>query len=201
MSHTTETISPNYDFITNPALVKKSPLAFPGGGSLVGRIALVLGGIIIVLIIFMVAKSLLVKPSSTTYFVAVAQDQQALIHVSSAVATQQGIHTSTLNSAVTVNTTVASAQNTLKLYLKNNSTKLSPTVLNLKVSTTTDTLLTSAASAGTYDQTYATTMQTLLNTYKSDLQRAYGQAKGPKGKALLNADYDGATLLLKQLGA
>jgi hypothetical protein len=72
--------------------------------------------------------------------------------------------------------------------------------LNGRVSKTTDAQLANAVSAGTYDSTYKSVMQSLLQTYSKDIQIALNHSPGPKGTALMKADLNDSKLLLVQLG-
>lgn len=192
-------VEPDYGFIVNPAQAPMKKLSLFGGGSLLTKVALIGGALVLIMIVGVTVKSLTSKPSGTAYFVAIAQDQQAIIHVSGATATQQNISTKTLNSAVTVNSSIKSAQSNLLAYIALSKSKPSPAQLNAKVSKTTDTQLTNAVGAGTYDSTYASVMNTLLETYSKDLKIAFSHTTGPKGKALLTSEYNDAQLLIKQL--
>lgn len=165
---------------------------------MITKIALIGGALLLILIIGVTIKSVTTKPSGTSYFLAVAQDQQAILHVAGATAIQQNIATTTLNSAVTVNASMTSALSNLSAYLKSSGIKVSTAQLNAKISATTDTQLTNAVSAGTYESTYATVMDSLLQTYSKDLKIAYSHASGPKGRELLSAQYNDAQLLIAQ---
>ena len=95
---------------------------------------------------------------------------------------------------------VSSAKQQLLAYVQANHFKaITALKLNLKVSKLTDTQLATAATAGTYDQTYQSVMQMILPAYQQALKQAYDATSGPKGRAMLSADSAGAALLLKQL--
>jgi hypothetical protein len=193
-----------YDFITNAGEpVKKRSL--PGGNSLPIRILTILGGLLVLIIIVAVLKSVLGGSSNLPSFVAVAQDQQELIHLT-APATGTGapasLSVTNQNFAATAGLSLTSSQAGLLGYLKSIGTKsISPKVLNLKVSSTIDTELTAAATADTYDQTFQQVMQNSLKQYRADLAQAYQKTSGVRGHALLKSDYNQAGLLLTQLGA
>jgi hypothetical protein len=193
------TVTPDYNFIVNPTVAKKTGPKLPSTGSMIGRTAIVLILILVVLMAFVVIKSLVSKPSSATGLVSIAQDQQAIVHVATAAATQTGISTTTLNSAVTAQASVASDQAALLDYLGKHSVKVKTAELSARVSAATDTQLTNAVSAGIYDSTYKSVMQNLLNVYSADLSKAYTQTTGTIAKGLLKNDYNSAQLLIKQL--
>ncbi len=189
---------PNYDFIINPNK-PSSGMSFNGFKSLPARIVLIAGGLLVLLVLFVVIKGLLGGSSNASAMTTVVQEQQALIHITTIATTQPGTNTTTQNSVATVLSSVSSAQSQLLAYLRSNNQSVSKSVLNQRVSTTTDAQLTTAASAGTYDSTYKTIVLAILNNYINALKTAYNQTKGPKGQALLNDDYNSAQLLLRQL--
>jgi len=190
---------PDYSFLTDPSRPsRKIPFSF---GSSSWRMKLLFVGIalVVLMIIYVVIKNVTATPSTSVYYVSVAQDQQELSHLSMAAAQQQGVNTATLNSAVTVQATMNSSLSSMLSYMKANGIKSSTAVLAAKQNPNVDSLLTSAASAGTYDQTYKTVMRQALTTYGQDLNVAYVHALGPKGRALLRSDYASQQLLLTQL--
>lgn len=175
----------------------------PGGNSMLTRIALIGGGLVILLIIFTVLKGLLTSGPDLTPVVAVVQQQQELIHlVTTAQQSQQGnLSVTNKNFAATLQLTLGTSQGKTIQYLATNHKKLKAKQLNLKVSALTDKRLAGAAAAGNYDQTFTEIMQAQLNTYGSDLALAYKQGYGPKGKALLKDDYRQLQLFKTQLNA
>jgi len=190
---------PDYGFITNPSTPPAKKLVGPPK-SLLMKIVVAALGILIVLVIFGVIKSVLGGGGSdVASLTSVAQQQQSLIQISSGVKEQQGISTATLNSAITIKSTVTSAQQQLLAYIGASGGKVDPKQLELKVDSATDTQLKTAAAAGNYEQTYLSVMQSQLTDYKQYLKDAYGQISGAKGKALLNAQFDEAELLSQQL--
>jgi hypothetical protein len=104
-----------------------------------------------------------------------------------------------LNFATTTQVTVTSAQAQLTAYLTSNKQKVDPKLLTLKVSTTVDSQLTTAATAGTYTSAFQQVMTSQLGTYMTDLRSAYAKTSGKKGRAQLSSDYAQASLLIKQL--
>jgi len=189
-----------YDFIT--ANEKPTPqFSLPGGSSLLSRALIFGGGLVGLIILAIIFKSLLGGGSKPTALVSVAQDQQELIHLATAAGLQQGITTTDQNFAATTQLAISSAQSTLITYLATNGQKVAPKVLSLKVSAALDTQLQNAAAATTYDQTFQQIMKNQLTVYSSDMQQAFQQTKGPKGRALLNSNFNQAKLLLLQLNA
>lgn len=191
-------VEPDYGFIVNPAQAPKKKLALFGGGSLLPKVLLIGAALLLIMIVGLTIKSVTNKPSSASYFIVVAQDQQAIIHVAAATVAQQNVSTTTLNSAVTINATMTSALNNLSGYMKQSGITITPAQLNAKVSKVTDAQLSDAASAGTYESTYATIMNSMLQTYSKDLTTAYNHTTGPKGRTLLSTQYKDAQLLIAQ---
>jgi hypothetical protein len=193
----------SYAFIDNPVKApKQSPLAaLPGSSSIIVRIGLIAGGLIVLVIIFAVLRGLLSNTPDLTSFVTVAQEQQELIHLVTNAGQQDGLTASNQNLAATMQASLTSSQGATITYLTTNHKKVSEKQLGLKVSAATDTQLTDAAAAGTYNQTFHDVMQTKLNAYGSTLSTAYKQNPGPKGQALLKDNYQQAQLFQTQLGA
>jgi flagellar basal body-associated protein FliL len=182
----------------------KARRSLPGGKSLLGRLIIAFGGLLVLIILFSVVKGLLTpKVFSLPSFVSVAQDQQEMIHLATTASQQQanGLSTANKNFAVTAQLSLTSAQSQLLTYVQNNHKKISSKSLNLKVSASTDSQLTASAAGGNYDQTFQQIMQTQLTNYEQALKQAYAQTKGPKGRQLLSNEYNGAQLLLKQLNS
>ncbi|MGH7240393.1 MAG: hypothetical protein ACREHG_10095 [Candidatus Saccharimonadales bacterium] len=193
--------TPDYSFITNP--VKPAPsggFSIPGASPAVGRVIVVLLGLILLLVIYAIIKSALSGPSPVPAFTAVVQDQQEILHLSSNAANQQGLSTNNQLFTATASLSVQSAQIQLLNFMSSAGHKVSSKQLAQKLSPAIDNTLTSAQTAGTYDQAFTSTMQAQLNTYKSDISHAYALTS-PYGKTLLNSDYKQADLLLTQLSS
>lgn len=189
----------NYDFIMNPQKPSRGGFNF-NGSSLGMRLAVAGGGFVVLLIVISVAMNLLKgSDNSKPALLAVAQQQQALIHLTTGLLDQQGISQSNSNVGVTVNLTVGSEQKALFTYLTNNKYKISLQQVNLGVKLPLDAQLQNAQSAGTYNTTFQTIIGQQLDTYSTLLKRAYPTVKGPKGRAMLKQDFDEVTLLKQQL--
>jgi hypothetical protein len=192
----------DYSFITNPAPPPKPGLSLPGNSSVV-RLIIALAGLLVLIIIFAVIKSALSGSSNQPALLSVAQDQQEIIHLTTNVTQnsqgQLNVSTASQNFAATARLASTTAQQQLLAYMKTNHMKTSAKQLNLKQSAATDSQLSAAATSGTYDSTFKQIMQNELGVYKQDLSHAYDLTKGPKGRQLLNNDYNYAQLLLTQL--
>ncbi|HVV66445.1 MAG TPA: hypothetical protein VHB72_00010 [Candidatus Saccharimonadales bacterium] len=200
-------VQPNeYAFIMEPAKPPRQKLnLIPAGSSLPIRIAVVGGGIIILIILFTVIKGLVTTPPfDTTAMIGLAQDQQEMIHITSQALQQSkqqqaALSQNTMNFAVTAQASLSSDQNQTLTYLKNNGKKVKSGTLNQKVSATTDSQLSTAASNSTFESTYVQLMETELKNYQTALKTTFVDTKGAKGRQLLNQEYTSSQLLLNQL--
>ena len=198
---------PNYNFIMEPPKPERRSLLPTNSGPAI-RIALILGGVLVVFVIFAVIKSLLFSSGGNKQaLITVAQDQQAIIHiVTNATTGTQGQQPAVLSAsnqsfAITTQLKINSAQTQLLTYLKANHVKASTKVLGLKVDAATDQQLSAAAANSTYDSTFQQVMQAKLNDYQSALDAAYKQTSGPNGRKLIKQEFQGAQLLLTQLNS
>jgi len=191
----------SYAFITSPPKPPRQPLLsrLPGGGSLIGRIGVAAGAIVVVIIVIVILRGIFGGTSANaTALISVAQDQQELIHLVTT-ANQQSLLSTNQNFSATLQLSVASSQGKLIAYLTAGNQKIKAQQLNLKVSADTDNQLAAAATAGTYNQTFQQIMQGQLNTYATDLQKAYKLDKGKNGRAILLDSYQQVQLLAVQL--
>lgn len=192
----------NYDFILNNNTSKSSPLQ---NLTLVKKIifGLILG---MILILFFGVINNIVNNNSAFNNVAminIAADQTEILHLLN----------NTVNSPVPGQTLSASNQDfvgtgilsmtdqqtSFMTFLANYGVKPSPVQLNAKISTSLDNQLTAAGAASTYDQTFTQIMENQLSSYMADLSYAYKTTSIPQGRTLLQKDYIGAKLLLRQL--
>lgn len=191
---------PNYDFITNP-VQPTGKKRWGGQQSTLFKIIVFGVGLLVLLIVFGIIRSALSGGnSSTTALNAVAQQQTAVAHIAGIAKDQQGIDTTTLNSANTAAVSVASSQAQLIAFSSSHGVKIDTKKLGLKIDVNVDNQLKTAVAAGTYDQTYSTVMQAQLKEYKQTLQQAYNQLSNPEGRNLLDDQFKQADLLLVQLG-
>ncbi|MDL2341539.1 MAG: hypothetical protein QFB87_00465 [Patescibacteria group bacterium] len=190
----------NYDFIVNPAAPpKRNPLA---GGSTISRLVMAVVGLFVLLLLFVVARNLLTTDTSNLpALVRVANEQQELIHVTTeATSGQQPLSSANRNTAVTTNASLTTARSELLSYLATQHKKVDKKQLVYTNAKAVDAQLTAAASASTYDATLHQILKTQLDSYQLSLKQAYAKTTGPKGRELLNKQYDEAGLLLRQLG-
>ncbi len=187
---------PEYEFIMNPTQPGRPK--FSGSGSTVKRVAIAGGGLVILLIAFAIVSSLFKGSGfNVVPFTAVAQDQTELARVA-VIGTTKVTSQAMSNFAYNTKYSMATSTYQLVTYLDTNKKKLDAKEILLKHSTLTDTELTSALANGNFDEEFASIMQKDLATYSNDLKAAYATNPGPKGQALLSAQYKGAQLLIIQ---
>lgn len=188
-----------YAFIMDPgSAAPKKPL-LPSNGSPLLKV--VLGGVTLILlfVIFSVVRGLISGPSPFPTYASIAQEQEALIHLSSNALEQEGLTTANRQFAATAKVSLISSQKAMVSYLGKNKFKLDDKQLGFKISQKTDKRLETAAAATTYNSTFDEIMKTELTEYKSQLQQTYNKYELKNGRALLSKDYKQADLLLKQL--
>jgi hypothetical protein len=193
-----------YDFIVGHNQAAKQPLSLPklpGTNSLLTKLLMALGAFILLIIVVSVGKSLFSGPTNVPALTTVAQDQIELMHIATNAAQEPDISSDNTTFIATLQLSVTSSNSQLINYMSVNGHKVGQKELNLKISNTTDQDLTTAETAGTYNQTFDQIATTQINTYLSDLNSAYNLTKGPKGRALLTSDFNQAKLLLTQINA
>lgn len=192
-----------YNFITDSAPPPRRSLSdiLPGGNSMGMRIGLVAACFFILLIVVLIFKSILGASgnAATQALMGVIQDQQELIHLSSSAFKEPTLTAGNKNLTSTVQVTVGSSQSQIIGYLARNGKKVQVKELNLKVSSSIDSQLTDAATANTYNQTFQQIIKSQLDTYGSDLQKAYKQIKGKEGRTLLTDSFNQIKLFETQL--
>ena len=172
---------------------------FSGGGFL-KRIWLVLAGLIVLAIIAAVALSALAPKSNTASLVSIAERQQEIVRVSTA-AIQLTTNPDAQNFVANVQASITSSQNQVLAYLAAHKVKPKTATLAIDHSTQTDTTLATAATANDYDGAVTQNLSGQLQTYEQLLQSTYKQTTDPQVRVLLQADFNGASLLLKQATA
>ncbi len=163
------------------------------------RILIVAVGLVVLIAMFTVIKGLLSGDGNKAAMLIVVQDQQALIHLSTNASTQTAISTTNKNSATTTKAVLTSQQAQLLGYLKKQKQAVSESKLGLKISSRVDKQLADALASSTYDTTYHDVVKSQLTDYGLAIQAAYKATPGLNARKLLNAEYDSAVLLQKQL--
>lgn len=188
----------SYEFIMNPPEPPKQS-RLPGGGSLLSRIALIGGGLVVLLIIANIARGALSGPSPFPSYVSILQDQQVLIYVSTKALEEDSLSSTNRDFASTTQLSMTSSQTALIGYLATNDQVVDAKVLNAKVTPDLDKRLETALAATTYNSTFQEIAKTTLVDYTARMQRTYDAFEGKKGRDLLAKDYKQAELLLEQL--
>jgi hypothetical protein len=189
-----------YDFIMNPNAVPNKSVGPLGGSTFLMRIALLIGGLVVLFIIAGVLITKLSPKGSTPGMISIAERQQEIIRVSTAAA-QQATSTDAKNFVANVELSVTSSQQQILSYLSLNGTKVNGKTLALDQSSATDTQLANAATANNYDSAVTQNLIAQLEEYESLLQNTYKQSTGQHAKTLLQNNFTGAELLLRQAKA
>lgn len=189
----------DYSFIMDPEKPPRKSLL--GGSSLIMRIGVIAGILLVLLTGFVIVRSILTGTSNLDQFVAIGQQQQELIHLAENAGEERGLTNTNRNFAITAEVSLKSSQQKLLNYLRENKKKIDSKQLNLNISSETDKELETAAKNGTYNKDFYDLMKTKLNRYQTSLTQTYKQTKGPKGRELLSNEYKKAQLLAKQLDA
>jgi hypothetical protein len=174
-----------------------------GGSSMVMRIGLIVGLVVVIGIILTVVSSLLSSGgSNVTNMTSVAQDQTELIRVATEATQSQSTDISQSTTRYFADNcllAVSSEQQRLLAFLSSHGVKLATAKLGLKQNSHTDSELQAAAASSTYDTAFLTAMQGDMNTYISDIKVAYTASTNTQEKTLLKTDYNDASLLEQQL--
>lgn len=191
-----------YDFITHPAEPPGgSSSRLPGSDSAIIRGVYVAAGLLILLMAFILVRGILNRDPNLVALTGVVQDQQELIHLAANAGAQPGLSTNNQNFAATAKVSLTSSQKATIKYVISSGHTIKIATLNLKVSKLTDTELSNAAEAATYDQTFKTVMNAKLTTYAGDLQQTYKQVTDKAGRTVLNNNYKQTQLLITQLNS
>lgn len=191
-----------YDFIMNPGTPapKKIVPTIPNNkNGFIIKLALIIGGAIVLIIGLMIGSSLLSKDTTgTTDLTAIAQTQNELVRVT-VDGTSNARDQAVRNFAVNSNLSLSTQQVKLLSYLGSKGTKLNSKQLKLKENDNTTKQLLQAKQTSTYDAAFLQIMQTSLDSYANDLQKLYQTASSATVKSLLKADYEQTQLLKSQM--
>lgn len=188
-----------YSFIMDAD--KKPKTATAGADSMIKRIGLVAGGLLVLVILFSVFRGIVSPGPDFSGVITTAEQQQEMIHILASAIQQPSLTTQNMNFALTAKLSLGSSEGKLVSYLKKNGTTIDTKSLNSKISATIDSQLTAAAANNSYNQTFQTLLQSQLGAYMQGLKKAYQEDKGKVGRQLLTSDYNQAQLLLTQLAS
>jgi lambda repressor-like predicted transcriptional regulator len=185
-----------YEFIF--AEERQPKQGFFSGGSTLKRILVAVGGVVILAIIAAIVVSL-ITPKDTSYekLTAILQEQQEIVRVAD-LTDKSASGTDLRNLAVNTSLSVSTNKTSLQTYLTKRKVKITDVVLAGKQDAKTDTLLANAKSANTFDNTAAQTLQTLLVTYRANLNTTYQDVKGANARTELKKSYQTAELLIAE---
>jgi hypothetical protein len=192
----------NYEFIMNSGEQPKQKFSMPslpGSHSLFGRIALGVGGLLVLVVVISVISSIFKGSSNYPYLLSVVQDQEEITHLSNEANAESDISSANQTFTSTVNLVLNNSATELMTYMKANGHTVSLASANLKENKTLDTDLNTAESAGSLNGFFTENMTNQMNQYTSDLSTAYNHTSGVHGKALLSSYYRQALLLKKVL--
>jgi hypothetical protein len=189
-----------YDFIMNNEGKGKIKASLPRLNPRLNKIMLGVAGLFIIIILLSVVSSSGGKANSVQ-LLSVAQDQAEILHLVVGASQQPDISTSNQNFVATTDLVVSSSNNSLLTYLQKDGYKFSQQQLNFRISKTIDSEISTAETAGTFNQTFASIISSQLSSYMNDLNKAYNVTSGTHGKALLVSDYKQVKLLIKELNS
>jgi hypothetical protein len=195
-----------YAFITNPeipAVAAPTLLSNLKGRSLAMRTIIVGGGFIALIIVYSILKGLLIAGFDLPPYLAIVQDQQELIYLTSGPSkyqpNQADLPAGYQNFIATTHATITSSQTQLLTYLTESKQKINPKLVNLRVSAAVNNELLNSVTSNTYQATFQQVMARELNIYTADLSAAYNKSPTITSHVLLSRDFKQAQLLTKQL--
>ncbi len=186
-----------YEFIISPS-TKPKRLGFSLGSSKNSASKLLLtvaAAGILVIILGVIITSFLPKNSSTQSLTTIAQQQQELMRVASQ-GERQTTSETTQGLAYTIDLSIGTDQTKVLAYLGKHNTKLSVKQLSLTQDKNTDATLTAAQASSTFDSAFAGVMTSQLQTYLSDLQKAYNNTSKTDLRQILSVSYSSGKKLL-----
>jgi len=189
--------STQFDFITGGSSLKHSA-SMGTGGTATKRIALVVGGFIVLAIIGWVFISIVTKPVGIdpAALLDLAQKQTELARISQTPALT-AVQQPTQDFAETTYMTMLTNQVAFVKYMGDHgATKPSNKTLNATKNSQTDTTLQSAQATGTYDSTYISIAKTQLTAYEQALSRAFSASKSTSERQMLQSAYTQAQMLV-----
>lgn len=191
----TPATAPDYDFILNHGAKKSKRSILPGSGSSKKqRIVMAIGGGLALLVIVLFGASLLFGGKKPQGLLEIAQTQQELIRVSALGSKADSFAARDLS--VTTQLTLTSDQADVVAYMKDHGQKTNVKLLNLKMNSQTDAVLTQAAESNRFDEVFTQTIQQELVAYQQQLKSAYDATSNPKLQQLLGAEFIEAGTLI-----
>lgn len=187
-----------YEFIVNPNTAKSNGLNFSlAGGNFLAKIGLLLGGVVLIIIVAALAISAFTPKGSAAGMTSIAERQQEIIRISTA-AERQTQSQDAQNFVTNVSASITSSQSQILSYMKSHGTKVGSKTLALDQNAQTDTALSAAQSANNYDDAVAQDLVSQLQAYQVLLKTTFTQTNSTSAKQILQQNYNGAALLIKQ---
>lgn len=185
-----------YEFIFSEKHQPKQGLF--SGASMTKRIMVIVGGLVVLAVLAAILMSLFVpKDTSLEKLTSILQEQEEIVRVAD-LSSASAANVDVKNLAVNVSLSVGTNSTSLQTYLTTHKVKITKALLATKQDSKTDTLLTNAKSTNTFDHTAAQTLQSLLVTYRSDLNTTYQDVKGTNARKELLNSYKNADLLITE---
>ena len=184
-----------YEFIMNSTAPPKR--SFVNSGSLLVRLSLIVGALVVVVIIAVVVASSLAPKGSVPGMLSMVSRQQEILRIA-ADANKKAVGQDTRNFVANVQAAITTDRLQITGFASGHGGNITPQVLAADRSTTTDTLLLNAASTNTYDTAAARNLAEQLQDYQTLALNTYKQAKNKQSKQILQTAYGNATRLLKQ---
>ncbi len=185
-----------YEFIINPATApKKSVLS---GASVAKRILMIVGLVAVVIALVGILLSLFMpKDTASTATVSLAQEQQEILRIAD-LGARQATDQEVKNLAVNIQFGVGTSHNQLMAYISSKGTPLTVKELGLKQNSSTDKTLEAAKATSTYDSALKKVFVGQLETYATNIQKAYEQTSNKKLKQILDSIFRTTKTLLDQ---
>lgn len=181
-----------YDFILNDS---NKPKRNWSTNSLKQRIFVVaiVGSLVLIAIIVVMSFVSNGNSAGARQLIDIAQQQNEIIRVAK-VGLEKAGSTDTINLAATTELSVQSSQADILAILKKSGHKIGSDKLTIYQKSQTDQQLDDAASAGTFDVTFAKILQDSLASYRSALQNAYA-SESFNNRQLLQNSFNSATAI------
>lgn len=186
-----------YSFIMDTQHHPKKKL-IPNDGSFKSRMLMIVGFGTVLIIAIIVISSLLGsgKENNTQLLTNLAAEQTEIIRIAD-LGLKGSTNPDTLAFAQTTKSSLTAEQVRLLGYLTSKNIKVTPIVLNSKLSKTTTAALTSATASNEFDAVLTDTIKKSLKVYSSHLAESYKNASTPESKLLLADSFKSTANLLK----
>lgn len=190
----------NFDFIVNPPKkTRRGLIPNFGGSGFLPKIILIVGGAIALMAALWAITLIFGGPGAniekTTSMV---QTQEEIIRVAG-IAQKSIVGQNLRDASATTKSTLASQQSKWNTALVEEGVELKGDMLKLKENTEIDADLESSRISGTFDETYAEILETMLRSYATEMETFFNQSENTAERERLSADFQQVNLLLEQL--